>query len=116
MNNGNGAVEPLNEGDAQASIARCQEFVERVCLNALSDCATMGLVVSKAVLADSVFAAFQSWARSPASERILGMPAAVSSVFLAAHESRFRATFAPAIDSAYASWERANSVNGAIAN
>ena len=116
MKNVNVIGELHNEGDVQSSIGRCQAFVERVCLNALSDCATKGLVVSKTMLADAVFAAFHSWASSPAAERVLGMSAEISGVFLAAHESRFRATFAPAIDSAYASWERANSVNGAIAN
>jgi hypothetical protein len=116
MNENKNGYEPRDASDVQSSIARSQAFVERVCLGVLSDCATEGRVISKQVMTDCMFAAFLTWAISPGAARILGMSGEVSAVFLAAHGSEFRARFAPAIDSAYASWDRANSVNGAHAN
>jgi hypothetical protein len=116
MSERNGAGELHNEGDVQSSVARCREFIERVSLCVLSDCATEGRVISKQTMMDCMFDAFLTWATSPGAARILGMSGEVSAVFLAAHGSEFRARFAPAIDSAYASWDRANSVNGAHAN
>jgi hypothetical protein len=116
MNENKSGYELRDASDVKASIARCQEFVERVCLGVLSDCEAESRIVSKKVMEDSLFSAFQSWATSPAAAPVLGMSGEVSAVFLATHESQFRARFQPAIDRAYANWERANSVNGGMAN